>query len=787
MRALTRKLLRDVRRIRGQALAIAVVIACGVATVVLSFGALRSLEETRIAYYERYRFADVFATLTRAPEPVADRVRALPGVARAETRIVRSATLAMPGVAEPVSARLVSLPERGEPLLNAPAVRAGRLPDPLHPDEALVGEAFAEAHGLSPGDTVEATVNGRRRTLRVVGIALSPEYVYSLGPGQLMPDNRRFGVFWMGRRALAAAFDLEGAFNDLSVALMRGVPEADVIARIDSLLAPYGGIGAYGRRDQMSDAFLTGELDQLRMTGTMIPPVFLAVAAFLLHMVVSRLIDTEREQIGLLKAFGYGDMAIGLHYLKLVLALTLPGVALGWALGSWLGYGLTHLYAEFYRFPVLLYRPDPTVYASSALVAVAATVAGTLLAVRRAVALAPAVAMAPAAPVLYRRGGVLGAALGRVVDGPSRMVVRHIVRRPLRAAMTTLGIAASVALLIGSTFGLDAVELMVETQYYRANRQDATLVFTDVRHDGVLHEVARLPGVRSAEGFRSVAVRLRAGHYVRRAEIRGLDGDAALSRVLDTELRPVTLPPAGLVLSSKLAALLRVGAGDTVTVEVLEGRRRTVTAPVTLVVEEFIGAGAAMDRAALNRLLGEGGVVSGAHLMLDPLHAGDLFRRLNEMPGVAGITLRAAAVGGFRDTIAESMGMMLTLYMLFGGAIAFGVLYNSARITLSERGRELASLRVLGFTRGEVAYILLGELAVLTAAALPLGCLLGYGLAAGFAAGLDTELFRVPLEVEDRTYGRAVLVVLAAAVTAGAAVGRRVVRLDLIAVLKTRE
>ena len=787
MRALNRKLLRDLWRIRGQALAIALVIACGVATVVMAFGALRSLEETRIAYYERYRFADVFANLTRAPEGLVERVRAIPGVTRAETRIVKPATLDMPGVAEPASARLISLPERGEPLLNALALRRGRLPDALHPDEAVVNEAFAEAHRLSPGDHVAATVNGRRRALRIVGIALSPEYVYSLGPGQLMPDNRRFGQFWMGRAALAAAFDQKGAFNDIALSLQRDASVPEVIAQLDTLLAPYGGVGAYARKDQLSNAFLTGELDQLRMTGRIIPPVFLGVAAFLLHMVVSRLIETEREQIGLLKAFGYADLEVGWHYLKLVLALTGLGVLMGWAGGAWLGYAMTGLYAQFYRFPLLLYQPAPEMFALSALVAAGATVAGALLAVRRAVTLPPAVAMVPAPPVVYRSSPLARTALGRGIDGPTRMVVRHIVRWPLRSALTTLGIAASVGLLVASMFSFDSIELMIDTQFFRAHRQDATVVFADARQQAILHEVERLPGVQRAEGFRNASVRLRAGHHSRRAGIQGIEPGATLSRVLDADLKPVELPPAGLVLSSKLASLLAVRAGDTVTVEALEGRRRTVAVPVAAVVEEFIGAEAYMDRLALNRLMGEAPVVSGAHLQIDAAQTDVLFRRLKELPMLAGITLRATTVGSFRATVAETMSIVMSFYVMFGGLIAFGVLYNSARITLSERGRELASLRVLGFTRGEVAYILLGELAVLTALALPLGCLLGYGLASVITAGLDSDLFRVPLVIEDSTYGVAVLVVVAAAVVSGAAVGWRVSRLDLIAVLKTRE
>ncbi len=787
MGALDRKLWRDFWRLRGPVLAIALVIACGVGSVVMAFGTIRSLEATRDAYYERYRFAEVFAPVKRAPEGVVKKIARIPGVARVEARIVDQVILDVAGMAEPVSGRLISYDDRGRPLLNAVALRRGRMLTPGRRGEALVSENFAEAHRLEPGDHLFAIINGHKRKLRIAGIVLSPEYIYALGGGQIMPDDRRFGVLWMGRDELEAAYDLKGAFNEVTLSLRRTAVAQDVVDRLDALLDPYGGTGAYLREDQLSHSFLSSEMDQLRMSGRIIPPIFLGVAAFLLNIVVSRLIQTEREQIGLLKAFGYSNYAVGWHYLKFVLLLTVIGIILGFLFGLWLGQNVTEMYTRFFRFPFLYYRVEPGVFAAAALVSIVTAVGGTLMAVRQAVRLAPAVAMVPPAPAAYRttlleRLGALGQ-----LNQPARMILRNVGRRPLRAGFTILGMALSGAVLIGSLFSLDSIDHMIEVTFYQAQRQHIVVNFGETHAERVVQEVRHLPGVLTAEGTRDVPVRLRFGARSERQSISGLEPGAQLSRLIDVSLRPVALPAEGLVLSTKLAALLGAGRGDLVTVEALEGRRPVGRLRVSAVVEEYIGVSAYMDRRALNRFMQEGPAVSGANLLLDLEQSDRLFREIKDTPSLAGISFKTAIVKAFRDTIAESLLIILTFYVLFAGTIAFGVVYNSARIGLSERGRELASLRVLGFTEGEVAFILLGELVLLVLVSLPLGCLLGYGLAAFISFSMDTDLFRVPLVIDRSTYGYSLALMLAATLATVVILRRRIDALDLISVLKTRE
>jgi putative ABC transport system permease protein len=784
---LAKKLLRDLWGMRGQAIAIALVIVSGVATFVAARGTMDALLDSRDAFYASSRFGDAFVQVKRAPEAVSRRLEALRGVGAVQTRVVADARLEVPAFDEPVTGRLLSLPARGDPTLNRLVVREGRRPRPGREAEAVVSEAFADAHRLHAGDTVTAIINGRRRSLTVVGVVLSPEYVYQIQPGGFFPAPERFGVLWMPRPALAAAYDMEGAFNSASFSLTSEAAPQSVLDRIDQVLEPYGGHDAYLREDQVSNRFLTEELRQLEQLVTVLPITFLGVAAFLLNVVLSRLIRTQREVIATLKAFGYGDRTVGLHYVGMVLVIVLLGSAGGVAVGAWMGHGLASLYLEFYRLPELHYSLGAGTVLIAVGVTALASVAGTLHAVRQAVRLEPAEAMRPEPPATYRPTILERVGWTGIFDQPTRMMIRHLERRPVKALLSVVGIALSVAILMTGTFTGDALDFMVDVQFHRAQRHDVAVTFTQPTSDAARYELQALPGVQAVEPFRTVPARLKHGPRSYRTGIEGLTESPALRRPLNIDLEPVDLAPAGIVLSEYLAGVLAVQPGDTLTVSVLEGARPTRRVRVAGRTQQFIGVGAYMQIDALNRLVREGGALSGAYLAVDPALQAATIATLSERPRVASVEAQGRVIQSFLDTIGETTLTFTFIMTLFAGAIAFGVVYNAARIALSERARELASLRVLGLTRGEIGYILLSELAILTLVAIPVGFAFGYALCYGVSVGAQTELFRIPLVIHRSTYAFSAVVVLAASLISGLVVWRRLGRLDLIEVLKTRE
>ncbi len=785
--ALDRKALRDLWHMKGQAVAIALVIGCGVALFVLSRSMLLSLELTQTTYYQRYNFAEVFASLKRAPDALKERIAEIPGVARVETRIVVGVNLSVPGLLEPATGRIISVPDTREPFLNQLYLRRGRLLTPGRDDQILASEAFAEANHLEVGDFISAVINGRLKELRIVGIVLSPEYIYEIKPGDILPDNKHFGVLWMNHEALSTAYNLEGAFNDIAISLMRGASLPEVLFRLDELIEPYGGLGSYGRRDQPSHMFLDNEIEQNRQMGLIMPSVFLGVAAFLLNVVLTRTINLQREQIAALKAFGYNNLEVGWHYIKIVLLIVGGGLAFGIPCGAWFGQVVTGMYAKLFHFPEFTYHLTYDVALTAVLVSIVASVLGAWSSIHKAVSLPPAEAMRPEPPTSFKPTILERLNLGHLLSPVVRMILRQLERHPVKTGLSVLAISLAVAIIVLGNFMEDSVDYVMEAQFNRVQKYDMSVVTIEPVSSSAIYEIASMPGVIHSEPTRSASTRFRAGPRSRRVSIQGLPVNSSLYGLIDIDGNEISLPPDGLVISRKLGDILDIKVGDMVQVEVLEGKRPVKEIPVVGSLQDFSGVSAYMNIDAVHRLLREGPVITGANLIVDAQQQDQLFRDLKAVPAFAGVTMKEHAIESFENTVAENLMTMKAINLFFACVIAIGVVYNSARISLSERSRELATLRVIGFTRGEISGILLGELAIITLLAVPLGLWLGTKIAAGVVALLDLELFRFPLVIERTTYGLAAGVVILASVISGLLVRRRLDELDLIAVLKSRE
>ena len=787
MQAFNKKLVRDFWRLWAQSLAIALVLACGVMILVIAIGVERSLTETQSAFYERNRFADIFASATRAPNNLKREIEQISGVSVVETRITQFAILDLEGITEPAAARLVSLPPSGEPLLNVPNLTAGRMPAPEATKEVVVNETFALANDFQPGDSFYATLNGQKQLLTITGTALSPEFIYLIGPGAMMPDDQRFGVVWMGYDPLASAFDLGGAFNDVSLRLTRDANPQIVQDELEKLLVPYGGTSPYGRDLQSSHMFLDSELSQLKAMGKSVPPLFFVISAFLVNMVLGRLISLEREQIGLFKAVGYSDLAISWHYVKLAIGIGLFGVILGWAIGVSAGYALATYYTVFFHFPYLIYVNSPDTYAISGLAGIAAAVIGAMRSVLKTTKLSPAVAMSPPAPTRFKQNifDKLGHMLG--ARQPVMMIIRSITRWPMRASLTALGISMSVATMIASLFMFDSVDVLMESAFFQSNRQQVTLSLAQPQSRAVLADVENLSGVLRAEGMRTVAAKLSNGHLSRLVGVEGRDPGMDLSRVLDAKNSEIVFPEQGVVISDRLANHLDAVIGDELEMEVLQGQRGTYRVAVTGIIQQYFGIGAYMDLDFLSALLQQQPLVNAVNISIDATRIEELYSDVKSAPNIGGIVRWDQIRQGFNDTIAESSSVTTTIYSLIASLIVVGVVYNSARILLSERARELASLRILGFTRSEVSFILMGELIFLTIVAIPIGFVIGYALAGLIVSSFSSDMFTLPLHVSRGTYGYAGIVAFTASTASALLVRRRVNRLDLVAVMKTRE
>lgn len=784
---LDRKLVRDLRRLKGQAAAVAVVMACGLAMMITTRSLIASLEGTRAEYYESHRFADVFGAVKRVPNHFAARLAALPGVAGVQTDIAGQVTLDLAGVDEPASGLVRSVPDFGEPELNRLFLRRGRWLAPGSRRELLVCEAFADANQLNPGDTLALLMNGRRQEFRIAGVVLSPEYIFESRPGSALPDNRTYGIFWMTYKEVATAWDLYGAFNRYALKLEPGADPAPVIAALDELLRPYGGLGAYSRRDHPSHIRVSDEIRTLAILAIGFPTIFLGVAAFMTNAVLSRLLALQREQIAILKAFGFTNRQIVVHYLKFAGVIGFAGSVGGSVAGVFLGRWMVGLYDLYFRFPDLAFRVDRSAMAVALGVGLVAVFAGVLGAVRKAARLPPAEAMRPEPPFHYRPSLLERAGLQRLFSHSFRIAVRNIERRPWQAFFTIAGLALATALLILPNTIKAGIAEVIDFQWDVFQRQDLNLSLAEPSGARVVHEFQRLPGAVHVEPARSAAVRIHFNGRSRQIALRSLEVGGLHSRTVDVHGKEIAPPPDGLIVSAKLAQVLGAQPGDRLILEALEGKRPSRPVPLVGLAEDFTGIAAYMERHAINHFLGEGDVVTGASLTLDQAHRAEFLRTLKEIPRVSSVSIKETLRQSFRETTAQMMGMLTTLYLTMAVIVSAGVIYNNARISLAERARELATLRVIGLTQREVGSVIVIELALLSALALPLGLLLGTGIASGIIQSINTETVRLPLVFTSYTYTFAVLIVIIASSLSAVVVLRKLKQLDLIGALKAPE
>ena len=785
MKALNRKLLRDIVSFKGQVVAIAVIIGAGVMVLILFATTLDAIKHTRDNFYRDYNFAQVFSEITRAPESVSDRIRDISGVNMVETRVRAPVRLSVEGFEDPVQGEIVSIPDGRQPQLNRLYLREGSVPEPGFLNQVVVNEPFAQAHGLRSGHTLKAIIKGRMETLTITGIALSPEYVYQIGPADLIPDYERYAVLWMNRRALAGAFGMEGAFNNLTLTLQAGADKEAVIDAVDHVLGPYGSIGAYGRHDQTSNRFLEEELSQLRVMTIVLPAIFLGVSAFLLNVLMARIVRTQRQQIAVLKAFGYSNAEVGGHYIMLTALIVGMGSVLGVVLGAWAADAMSGLYAEYFRFPELSFRLRPETIILAVAVALGAGLLGTSRAVAGAVGQAPAEAMRPPAPERFTRGLLEQSFLRKILDQSGRIILRNLSRHPFKALMSILGIGLSGSLLLLGSYQFGSVGHMLDIQYRLVQKMDVQLTFNEPTSLNARAGLIALPGVYYVEAYRNVPVRLTHNRVQYRTSILGLDEYPVLRVVLDHDHQPVSLPPEGLLMTGYLAGYLGAVPGDLITVEIMEGRRQTIELLLAGTVDEPIGVNVYIERGALNKIMREGPAISGAWLLTDETMHDRLFDKVWEMPGVAGIGLISRAETNIRGYIEDTVLIFMAILLILAGSIAFAVVYNNARVAFAERARELATLRVLGFTRAEVAWILIGEIGLISLLSIPVGWTLGTVFALLLNHAMSTDLFRLPFVVSPQIFAFSAGGVLLASALSIFFIAGKLRRLDMVLALKT--
>jgi putative ABC transport system permease protein len=788
---LDRKLLREARSSGPLLLAITSVIAVGVMCFVYMRSTYQNLGLAKFRYYAQCRMADFWVEVKKAPLVEVERITNIPGVAAIRPRIQFHATVDLERVAAPLNAMVLSLPDERQPIINDIVIERGGYFTDRRPDEVIVNAAFARRHAITPGQVIHLILNNRRQELHVVGTAISSEFVYLVAPGSIAPDPEHFGVFYLKRTFAEEVFDFDGASNQIVGLLDAGHQDRsqEILRQIEVLLAPYGVVTTYPRRTQTSNQFLSDEIRGLGIFSTMMPAIFLAVGALVLNVLIVRLVDHQRVIIGTFKAIGYSDAQIFGHYTKFALALGLGSGIVGLGLGYMMANFVTSLYRMFYEFPDLENRVYPLTYAGGLGVGLFCALVGSLQGARAGLRLKPAEAMRPKPPA---RGGAIWLERfpwfwSRLSFG-WRLVLRNVFRNRLRTAVGMFATAMGAGLLVTGFILASAIAYLINFQFESVTRSDLDLRFKDELGPGALLEARQLPGVDYVEPLFDVSCTFINGPHRRRGGISALVQHSRLTTPRDQEGQRIRVPETGLAMSRKLASLLHASVGDEITILPTKGLREERKVRVAELSDSYIGMAVYADIRYLSRLMGEEFAMTGAQMTVDqsPSVMKELYAQLKQLPALQAVNARANTIENL-EFIVETQRIFITFLVIFSGIIFFSSLLNSSLISLAERQREVATLRVLGYTQWQVGGLFLRESMVVNSLGTLVGMPLGYTLAYILSLLYDTEMFRFPLVSPPRVWLGAISMAVVFAVLAHCVVQYSINRLDWLDASKTKE
>lgn len=789
MSILTIKLLRQILRNKGQFLAAAAVIMVGV-TVYLSMStSYYNMRQSQEDFYRDNQFADYYFQVVKAPNDVIRQVEEIAGVKKAAGRI----SLDVPVLKEDdvrASARLITYSRSNQENLNCLSLLTGRPLGSAGQDsgiEVLLDPQYAAANNLDPGSKVNIIAQQKKVGLTVIGTAISPEFVYTVkDSATLMPDPKTFGVLMADGEQIEAVLGMRGQINQVLIQFTPDARQKETVEKIKDILSPYGNLASYPRKDQTSHVFLEAELDGLRSITTFLPLMFMLIAAGIQFVILRRMIRAQRMQIGLLKALGYSDRQVMLHYTYYGVTVGLAGAAAGTVCGLLLSGVISATYAQYFNLPggVAVYNLQ-TIF-NGFLMSLGTGIIAGLSASRKAAAINPAEAMRPEPP-LSSGHSILERwpALWKHLTPGWKMSIRTVNRNRGRLFVTMFGVMFAVALLIIAFFTNDAIDYILQKYYNEEQSYDLMVHFNRLQKSGELNTFAGLDGVQKVEPVLELPVRLYWQGRTEEELLTGYPPDLTLRKISGTAEKTVALPDDGIILNERTADKLGVGVGDMVEVETLlpQGPVHRDNLKIMGLTRQLIGGGSYVSLRQANRVLRETNTVSGAMLKVLPGHSAAVEKEINSYMGVASVQSRQKELDNFNKNL-ESLAYSVSIIVLFAMMLGFAIVYSSSIISLVERRRELASLQVIGFSLKEVSGLLLNESILQTLPGIILGLPFGRLLAEAYVQSVNTDLYTLPVIIYPRTYFYAALLGLVFVYLAFKLTTRGLNRVDMVEVLK---
>ena len=746
--------------------------------------AAAGLEASALSFYRVNRLADTYGYVQSMPVSYTDTLRKIPGIAAVQSRYVTELRAEVPGAADTITLKLIASDPADETPLNLLNIEGRANTDK---SELLVNPAFMQAHKLRAGDEILVISQGREFSMTVTGTAISPEYVYIVkNTSQMLPDEAGYGIAYITAEGMAMLTGHEGVANSIVLEREPGVTFDQVRTGLEDQLRPYGLKELYDKEDLMSYFFLELEMSSIAAMSTSLPMVFLFLAIVVLYLMLKRVIEQERTQIGTLKAFGYSNRRLIGHYLGYGMVTGITGGILGWVLGYLLSRVYLEMFLQFFMLPRLAGGFDPGGIVRALSLSAGSGLLGAYAGVRSIIRLHPAEAMRAESPRSFRFDIINYIGIFRqFLSSRGNMSLRSISRNPVRSLFVVISIMFSFGIisLVGSFNGL--IDKMIFAQLQDIQRYQVKLSLEQPLHyRQAVEEAWQLDSVSYAEGLLELPFRISSRHLHRDIVLTGVPDHSVLYHIADTNTGETYPPPTGsIILSNGLAGELQVRAGDRIMLSsnlLPDDTELTVSA----VIEQNMGSGSYTGLGFLSELTGHPEMANAIILNTDDV--GALKESVKSSSVITTIEDKEKTLSGYRAMMGMFTGVYAALELL-GTLVAFAIIYNTATISLSERKREYATLRVLGLSVGEVAGIMNFEYAVLTVCGIVLGIPFTRLLNHAVNMMMDTDLFCMPSTLPVSAYLLGVSSCVLAIVFSGRSATGKIRRFDMVEVLKERE
>ncbi len=783
MKKLDTKLIRSIKNSKGQFISITIMIVLAL-TIYVSLSMVGdNLYSSIYHYYDITNFGDIFVEVSRIPQNAIDKLTSIEGVEMAQGRISVDVPLRVKDPSEKVNVRIVSIPDeeiRINDLYTLDGEKLGK-----NPRTTVVLQQFFDGRKMALGEIITPYIGGTEYSLEVIGVVGSPEYIYLMENEQaLLPAPDKFGVIYISEEFAQMVLGYQGSYNEVMIKI-----DEEQLNRIDSImdeiedeLDRYGVRRITKRDDQLSHSMMMQEVESLEAMSGAITFIFLMVAAVIINIMLSRMVKRDRTSIGVMKAIGYTNMDILIHYAKYSISMGLIGSFIGILLSIPLSKVFTDLYIMYMNVPVFGMKIYYEYFVYGILLTSIFCILSGFFGARSVLKINPSESMRPEAPKSGKRIWLEKVKfIWNRITFSWKMVIRNIFRNKRRALFLVGGIALTYAISMVPIYMSTIFNTMFDLQYGQFQTMDYNIDFVVPMNKNVTLEVLQLIDSDHIEPKAEIPFELSRGWRKETTSVIALSSDTKFFNFKDENGLDFTIPERGIVLSQILAKLLDVQVGDEIVIKSYFPDKDDKAIKVVGIVEQYLGSNAYMDINQMYELLEEKDLVTGVLLNSND----DVVTKLKDVKNIRQIQ----SLQDMRESLLEFMDMIIasmSIMLIFGGVLGFAIVYNVTTVSINERIMEFSSLRVLGFDKNQIYRLVTRENSLMTVFGILLGIPLGYGMCVGLSTAVSTEIYSIPIMITPGTYIISAIATIIFITIAQLATIRKIHNINFMEALKNR-